>query len=128
MSTSHFIGSGWNAGPRQKNFGKRILLEAALIEKSTYTSSFRLKTRLLAADLKQRRYESCKNEAWLGQPIALELHHVNGVNTDNRIENLQLLCPNFHAQTETYRGKNQARIKSQSDETGIHETLKMSFP
>jgi hypothetical protein len=43
---------------------------------------------------------------WQGQPIALELEHINGDNTDHRIENLQILCPNCHAQTPTYRGRN----------------------
>lgn len=42
----------------------------------------------------------------MGNPIPLELHHINGINTDNRISNLQLICPNCHAQTDNYRGKN----------------------
>lgn len=39
-------------------------------------------------------------------PIALELHHINGIKDDLRIENLQILCPNCHAFTDNYRGKN----------------------
>lgn len=42
----------------------------------------------------------------MGKPIALELHHVNGIKDDLRIENLQILCPNCHAFTDNYRGKN----------------------
>lgn len=42
----------------------------------------------------------------MGKPIALELHHINGIKNDLRIENLQLLCPNCHAFTDNYRGKN----------------------
>ena len=41
-----------------------------------------------------------------GRPIPLQLHHINGNPTDNRIENLQVLCPNCHAQTDNYSGKN----------------------
>ena len=48
-------------------------------------------------------------DQWLGKPVPLELHHINDVNNDHRIENLQLLCPNCHAQTSSYRGKNQAK-------------------
>lgn len=50
--------------------------------------------------------ESCNLEEWLGNKIPLELDHINGVNNDNRIENLRILCPNCHALTPTYRGKN----------------------
>ena len=50
--------------------------------------------------------ECCKNVEWNGRPIPLEVHHINGDNTDNRLENLQILCPNCHALTENWRGKN----------------------
>ena len=56
--------------------------------------------------LKGHKCESCQLEEWRGQPIPLEVHHIDGDNLNNEIENLQLLCPNCHATTETYRGKN----------------------
>ncbi len=48
----------------------------------------------------------CRRERWNGRPIPLELDHVSGVRDDNRLNNLRLLCPNCHAQTPTYRGRN----------------------
>ena len=56
--------------------------------------------------MKEYRCECCGNTEWMGKPIALELHHVNGIKDDLRVENLQLLCPNCHAFTDNYRGKN----------------------
>ena len=72
-------------------------------------SSHKLKNRLLREGIKEYKCENpeCGRTEWNGKPIPLELHHINGNNTDNRLENLQLLCPNCHAQTDNYSGKNQ---------------------
>jgi len=68
-----------------------------------------VKLRLLAAGLKQERCEACGLTDWDGRSISLELHHVNGDGQDNRLENLRLLCPNCHSQTDTWGGRNKAR-------------------
>ena len=65
-----------------------------------------LKQRLIAAGLKEPHCEICGIESWQGRPLSLALHHVNGVGDDNRLENLQLLCPNCHSQTDTFAGRN----------------------
>lgn len=43
---------------------------------------------------------------WNGIPLTLHVDHINGVNTDNRLENLRHLCPNCHTQTDTYGSRN----------------------
>lgn len=50
-------------------------------------------------------------DTWNERPLSLHLDHINGVNNDNRLENLRFLCPNCHSQTETYSGKNSTSRK-----------------
>lgn len=65
-----------------------------------------LKKRLVDSFGWELRCFECKNNEWMGKPIPIELEHINGNNKDNRIENLKFLCPNCHALTPTWRGRN----------------------
>lgn len=49
--------------------------------------------------------ECGQGDSWKNKPITLDLHHINGNNKDNRVDNLVFLCPNCHTQTENYKGK-----------------------
>ena len=82
--------------------------EEILIENSGWTS-YSIKNRLLKEGLKERKCERCGRTDWEGVEIPLELHHLNGIHNDNRLENLQILCPNCHALTDNYSGKSSKR-------------------
>ena len=56
--------------------------------------------------LRGHQCENCGNTEWQGKLIPLEVHHIDGDRLNNVLENLQLLCPNCHAQTENYRNRN----------------------
>ena len=70
---------------------------------------YNVKRRLIEAGLKKNRCERCGISEWLGEPLSMELHHVNGNRLDNRLEYLELLCPNCHSQTETFGSRNAGR-------------------
>ena len=78
------------------------------------TSRGHLKQRLIKAGLKENCCEECGITEWQGRPLNMALHHVNGDGTDNRLENLRLLCPNCHAQTPNYGGRNGHRRGARS--------------
>jgi hypothetical protein len=66
----------------------------------------KLRKRLLKDGLFKEECCICKLTEWNGKPIPLELDHINGINNDHRLCNLRIICPNCHAQTDTYKGKN----------------------
>lgn len=111
LDISHFTGQGHLKG-KKHNWNKKYSLEEILVEDSNY-QSHKLKNRLLKEGIKEHKCESCNLTTWLNKPVPLELEHVNGINTDNRLENLLLICPNCHAMTDTYRGKNKGKNKQQ---------------
>ena len=80
-------------------------LEEVLVPASSY-SRRRLKERLYAEGLKDRRCELCgQGEDWRGRRMSLVLDHVNGVHDDNRLENLRIVCPNCAATLDTHCGR-----------------------
>ena len=81
-------------------------IEHLLVEGRLQTNRSHLKSRLYEAKLKSNVCELCGLTEWLGRPLSMELHHKNGNKHDNRLGNLQILCPNCHSQTETYGGRN----------------------
>lgn len=88
------------------NVNKKELSEI-LVKDSTYTSTTHLKNRLYKEGLKERICEMCgQNESWNNMKISLILDHINGINNDNRIDNLRIVCPNCNAGLSTNGGKN----------------------
>ena len=66
-----------------------------------------LKKRLYNEGLKERKCELCgQDENWQGKHMSLILDHINGINNDNRIENLRIVCPNCDATLPTFSGRN----------------------
>ena len=88
-----------------KNNNKYMLLEEYL-ENSKDIQSNKVRIKLLKEGYKEHRCERCGLTTWLDEPIPLELHHKDGNRNNNTLENYELLCPNCHAFTDSYRGKN----------------------
>lgn len=106
LDISHMTNQGWNTGKRFRIIKPAQPLQEILVKDSTFINSNNLRKRILKEQIKEYKCECCGNSLWLNQKIPLELHHINGDRHDNRIENLQLLCPNCHALTDNYRGRN----------------------
>lgn len=104
LETKHWTGQGHLKGKTHSWAPKRSLKDV-LIKKSDYLTSSHLKERLFKEGVKKEKCETCGIENWCDLPISFSLHHINGIVNDNRIENLMILCPNCHSQTNNFAGK-----------------------
>lgn len=84
---------------------KKMTLEEYL-SSSVDIQTNKVRKKILEEGLKPHMCENCKMTEWLGQPIPLEIHHKDGNRHHNELSNYELLCPNCHALTDFYRGKN----------------------
>lgn len=108
-SVSHLIGKQkfkekaielgvWKPGRGQ---GK-VSLTDILDGKFQHYHSSHLRKRLISEGVKEQKCECCGQSTWMGQNIPLTLHHVDGNHSNNKLENLQILCYNCHAMTENF--------------------------
>jgi len=112
INTSHFTGAAWNKGLK---IGPKKQISHYL-NKNKSIQTYKLKNRLINAGIFDHQCQNCKLKDWLNKPIPLELHHKDGDNSNNELSNLSMLCPNCHALTDNYRGKNK---KQKVAEAGI---------
>ena len=98
------LGQGHNKG--KKFIRPSIDLSLILVKNASYPR-YLLKKRVLQEKLLDEICAICgSGPKWNNNVLTLQLDHINGHNSDNRIENLRILCPNCHSQTDTYGGKN----------------------
>lgn len=107
LDISHFTGQAHN---RDKRYVK-VPLEDYLSNKKTI-QSYKLKNRLIKENIFKPICSDCLNSEWKYQSIPLELDHKDGNPKNNSLDNLRLLCPNCHALTSNYRGKNKRKSQS----------------
>ncbi|MBT2479430.1 HNH endonuclease signature motif containing protein [Streptomyces sp. ISL-94] len=111
IDTAHFTGPTWTE--RMRDNGRRRTAEEILHEdhspQATRTPNSRLRRALLEVGIDEC-CALCGIEAvWLGEPLPLEVDHIDGDWRNNRRENLRFLCPNCHSTTNTYRGRGKVR-------------------
>ena len=111
IDISHFTGQLWNKG-KTKETDSRIASREQYQLEEIFCLDSPITQKVLRGYVERHNVIEYKCQLcgcdghWLNTEIALEIDHINGNNKDNRIENLRYLCPNCHATTETYRGKN----------------------
>ena len=75
---------------------KKYILKA--LSNTSKVNLWQLRNGLIKFGFKTWQCEECKETTWRGKPIPLDVHHRNRNSKDNQLTNLQLLCPNCHAQ------------------------------
>ena len=107
ISTSHFIGNKGRKTPRKS----KLILNEIMVKNSKFYNTNRLKKRLIKEGLKEDKCEVCGQlPVWNGEHLVLQMDHINGDNTDNRMKNLRIICPNCHTQTDTFSCKTRKNL------------------
>jgi Zn finger protein HypA/HybF involved in hydrogenase expression len=95
----------WNPCLQPKRSKDKANLQDYISGK-VYGKCSHLKENLYKYGIKHNQCETCKITEWHGLPLVCELDHIDGDTSNNRLDNLRILCPNCHSQTPTFRAKN----------------------
>ena len=98
------LGLYWKELKRKRS--DKISLMEILDGKHPHYQTFKLKNRLISENVKENKCDSCGIIEWNGKPLTMQLDHIDGDSHNHKFDNIQFLCPNCHAQTDTYCGKN----------------------
>ena len=102
----------WNKGLTGIKSPLRFDDSTVFVVESTYPRH-RLKERIIKQGLIKYRCACCDlGPEWNGKPMPLILDHVNGINNDNRLENLRFVCSNCDSQLDTYKSRNRVKHRS----------------
>lgn len=106
IDRSHFKGQAWNKGKHTSKYTKESFVKIILVKNGPGWTSHKIKLSLYKFGLKEEKCEKCGQEpVWNNEKLGMHLDHLNGDHSDNRFENLIILCPNCHTQTPTYSAK-----------------------
>lgn len=108
------------------NRGKLLKPIEEYLKNNSMTSNEKIKKIILENNLLEYKCSCCGITVWNNKPIHLELHHIDGNNTNNSIDNVCFLCPNCHSQTETFRGRNINSGKTKVSDEDIIEAYKQT--
>lgn len=108
LTSDHMSGKAHMKGKIPTN--ARPLSELLVVD----SPAGKIKSRLLKEGILEAKCSVCLITHWNGELAPLELDHIDGNNRNNLIENLRIICPNCHAQTDTYKGKNIAKRRNKT--------------
>ena len=102
------MGIDYSGNQSGKGLKKKLpkMTLAEYLENSVDIQSNKIRKKILEEGIKEHKCECCGLTEWIGNPIPLEIHHKDGDRSHNELSNFELLCPNCHAFTDSYRGKN----------------------
>lgn len=118
IDTSHFTGRRYDVGPMHSDY----VPAKEYINGRRRIKSRSLRIKLVMEGIKEYKCDCCGISEWNGKPITLQLHHIDGNDTNNSLDNIQLLCPNCHSQTVNFRGNKTIKERNYCIDCGVEIT------
>jgi 5-methylcytosine-specific restriction endonuclease McrA len=123
-----FCAVSWTKAVRRGEIKPRLTVRSIVDVLKSGSSRWCKKAKLLREGYLADRCSRCGVSEWRGERLVIQIDHINGVKNDWCIENLRMLCPNCHRQTETYGGRNAGRGRRLQEVNGPCSITVVSDP